>query len=134
MAKVLIVDDEPMVIHLLKTILTRLGHDVLGADGGKAALPVFMNHRPDVTILDLNMPDMSGIEVLRGIRAVDRQAPVIVWSGAGTAALEREAQELGATEFIKKGFSLNELGQALKRVCEAYGAPQTNTAGGRIAV
>ena len=134
MAKVLIADDEPMVIHLLKTILTRLGHKVLAADGGEAALRVFTNHRPEATILDLNMPGMSGIEVLRRIRAVDRQAPVIVWSGAGTEELEREAKELGVTEFLKKGFSLHELGQAMKRACDAYDARQTDTHRGRIAI
>lgn len=134
MAKVLIVDDEPMVIHLLKTILTRLGHKVLTADGGEAALRVFTNHRPESTILDLNMPGMSGIEVLRRIRVVDPQAPVIVWSGAGTEALEREAQELGVTEFLKKGFSLHELGQAMKRALDAHDAHQPNTYSRRIAI
>ena len=134
MAKVLIADDEPMVIHLLKTILTRLGHKVLAADGGEAALSVFTKYRPEVTILDLSMPGMSGIEVLRRIRTVDRQAPVIVWSGAGTEALEREAQELGVTEFLKKGFSLDELGQAMNRACEAYEALQADTSDARIAI
>lgn len=134
MAKVLIADDEPMVIHLLKTILTRLGHQVLEAHGGEAALGVFTKYQPEAAILDLNMPGMSGIEVLRRIRALDRQVPVIVWSGAGTEALEREAQKLGVTEFLKKGFSLHELAQTMNRVCEAYGPPQTNTPGERIAV
>ncbi|MGQ0695915.1 MAG: response regulator [Nitrospiraceae bacterium] len=134
MANVLIADDEPMVIHLLKTILTRLGYKVLVADGGEAALKVFTKYRPEAIILDLNMPGMSGIEVLRRIRAVDRHVPVIVWSGAGTETLERKAQKLGVTEFLKKGFSLHELGQAMNRVCEAYEAHQTETPGKRIAL
>ena len=134
MPKVLIADDEPMVIHLLKTILTRLGHKVLVADGGEAALRMFAKYRPDATILDLNMPGMSGIEVLRRIRAVDRHIPVIVWSGTGTDSLEREAQKLGVTEFLKKELSFHELGQAMNRVCKTYEAHQTDTSGKRIAV
>ncbi len=134
MAKVLIADDAPMVIHLLKTILTRLGHEVLVADGGEAALRVFTKCRPEVTILDLNMPGMSGLEVLRHIRTIDRHVPVIVWSGAEIVTLERAAQKLGVTEFLKKGFSLLELGQAMNRVCESYEAHQTDPPGERIVV
>jgi len=134
MAKILIVDDEPMVIRLLKTILMRLDHEVLTANGGEAALRVFRKHRPEVTILDLNMSDMNGIEVLKGIRAADRQVPVIVWSGAGTKALEREAQKLGVAEFLQKGVSLHELGQALKRACGARAAYQSETRGERVAI
>lgn len=119
MAKVLIADDEPMVVHLLRLVLTRLGHTVVTADGGKAALSEFKAHRPEATILDLNMPDMNGIEVVRGIRAVDQQAPVILWSGAGTQLLERGAQDLGVTEFLKKDFSFHELGYAMRRVVNA---------------
>jgi DNA-binding NtrC family response regulator len=114
-AKVLIADDEPMVVQLLRLVLTRLGHTVLTANGGRAALSEFMDHRPEVSIVDINMPDMNGIDVVRGIRAVDLEAPVIVWSGAGRTLLEREAQDLGVTEFLKKDFSFNKLGQALRR-------------------
>jgi DNA-binding response OmpR family regulator len=131
MAKVLIADDEPMVVHLLKTVLRRLGHTVLTAKGGKAAVSKFANHRPEVTILDLNMPDMNGIDLLRKIRSVDRQAPIIVWSGVGTETLEREAQELGVTEFVKKGLSFHELGAALQRVLRAQDLYQGETFSGR---
>lgn len=131
MAKVLIADDEPMVVHLLKTVLKRLGHTVLTARGGRAAISLFKNHRPEVTILDLKMPDMNGIDILRKIRSVDREAPIVVWSGTGTAALEREAQELGVTEFVKKGLSFHELGAALKRVLHAQDPDQGQTFDGR---
>ncbi len=115
MAKVLIADDEPMVVHLLKVVLTRLGHTVLTANGGQAALSEFKDHRPEATILDLDMPDMNGVDVLRGIRAVDSAAPIIVWSGAEMQLLEWEAQALGVTEFLQKSSSFDELGQALRR-------------------
>lgn len=131
MAKVLIADDEPMVVHLLKTALRRLGHTVLTAKGGKAAVSKFANHRPEVTILDLNMPDMNGIDILRKIRSVDRLAPIIVWSGTGTETLEREAQDLGVTEFLTKGLSFHELGAALKRVLHVQDLYQRQRFGGR---
>jgi len=81
----------------------------------------------DVTILDFEMPDMDGLAVLRQIREIDPHAPVIMLTGAGTEAREKEARELGVTDFLAKGFSLHELGatltQILKRPDQEIGAP-----------
>ena len=77
---------------------------------------MFRRERPHITILDFEMPDMDGLAVLREIRAVDPQAPVIMLTGAGTDERKRQARELGVTEFLAKGFSLHELGAALSLV------------------
>jgi DNA-binding response OmpR family regulator len=61
------------------------------------------------------MPDMDGLAVLREIRTVDLQAPVIMLTVAGTEDRKRQARELGVTQFLAKGFSLHELGAALNR-------------------
>lgn len=109
-------DDEEIIRDMLHTVLRRLGHDVLLADRGKEGIEVFRRDRPQITILDLNLPDLDGISVLKEIRAFDPQASVIMLTGSGTKALERQARELGATDFLAKGFSLHALGDALKRV------------------
>ena len=103
---VLVVDDEESIRDLIQRKLTREGRRVLLAARGQEAIEVFRRHRPDITILDLHMPEMNGIEVLRQIRAVDPQAIVMIFTGADTEASAREARELGVTEFVQKGLSL----------------------------
>lgn len=103
---VLVVDDEESIRSLIKTKLTREGRDVLLAARGEEAIEVFRRERPDITILDLHMPEMGGIEVLRRIRAIDSEAIVMVFTGTHTEALVRQAEELGVTEFLQKGTSL----------------------------
>ena len=69
-----------------------------------------------MTILDFEMPDIDGLEVLRQIRAIDPHAPVIMLTGVATEAREKQARELGVTDFLAKGFSLHELGATLNQV------------------
>jgi DNA-binding response OmpR family regulator len=114
MARILVVDDEESIRELLCTMLSRKGHEVLLADGGRKGLVLFEQRRPQVTILDLHMPELHGIEVLRRIRARDPQAPVIILTGYSTAEAESIARMLGVTQFLRKGFSLHELGAAIK--------------------
>lgn len=129
MARILVVDDEPMVLDLLQKALTRKGHEVIKADGGRKAIQLFRQDHPDLTILDLNLPDINGIDVLREIRSVDPHTPVIILTGAGTEDLEKQARALGATDFLKKGFSLHELGAALKRVLKQPGGADPTSSG-----
>ncbi len=121
MARILVVDDEETIRDLLHTVLRRLGHEVLLADRGQQGIEVFRRERPQITILDLSMPDLNGIAVLKEVRTVDPQASVIILTGTGTEALERQARELGVSDFLAKGFSLHALGQALKRVLSQPG-------------
>ena len=121
MANILAVDDDAQIRDLLYMLLQRRGHHVLTADHGQKGINVFRRERPHVTILDLQMPDIDGLAVLRQIRAIDPHAPVIMLTGAGTEALERQARELGVTEFLAKGFSLHELGAALNLVLNQPG-------------
>lgn len=123
MARILAVDDDAKIRDLLGTLLRRKGHQVLTADHGQRGVDLFRRERPDITILDIEMPNMNGIEVLRQIRQIDPQAPVIILTGAGTEAFEKQARELGVTDFLAKGFSLHELGDALKRVMNQPGRP-----------
>jgi DNA-binding response OmpR family regulator len=116
MANILAVDDDEKIRGLLHTLLTRKGHHVFTANQGQKSIDLFRKERPHVTILDFEMPDMDGLAVLREIRAIDPQAPVIMLTGAGTDERKQQAHELGVTHFLAKGFSLHELGAALNLV------------------
>ncbi|MGQ0812334.1 MAG: response regulator [Nitrospiraceae bacterium] len=120
MAKILVVDDEEGVRDLLETVLTRKGHHVLQAGTGQRGLTLFRQERPEVTILDLKLPDITGLTVLKAIRTVDRRARVMILTGAGTDTDEVEARALHVTEFLQKGFSLHVLGEALRRVLKGF--------------
>jgi DNA-binding response OmpR family regulator len=115
-ANILAVDDDEKIRGLLHVMLGRKGHHVITASYGRKGIELFCRERPHVTILDFEMPDMDGLAVLREIRAVDPQAPVIMLTGAGSDEREKQARELGVTEFLAKGFSLHELGAALNLV------------------
>jgi DNA-binding response OmpR family regulator len=116
MATILAVDDDEKIRELLSTLLRRKGHHVLTASHGQKGIEVFRRERPHVTILDFEMPDMDGLAVLRLIREIDPRAAVIILTGAGTEAREKQARELGVTDFLAKGFSLHEVGAALNQV------------------
>jgi CheY-like chemotaxis protein len=110
-SKILVVDDEDCIRNLVQTMLNRDGRHLLLAAGGKDAITVFRKERPDITILDLDMPDIDGLAVLRQIRAIAPQATVIIFTGTDNPVAERQARELGVTEFLKKGLALPPLGE-----------------------
>ena len=119
MAKILVIDDEQGIRNLLDTLLSRKGYAVALADGGRKGLEHFRRDRPDVVVLDLNMPDMGGVAVLEQIRALKPDQPVIVLTGAGTPEKEQQVHALGVSEFVEKEFSLHHLGDVLKRLLKA---------------
>ena len=116
MAKVLVIDDEQGIRSLLDMLLSRKGYGVVLADGGRKGLELFRRERPDVIVLDLNRPEMDGVAVLQQVRSLNPDQPVIILTGAGTPEKEQRVHALGVSEFVEKEFSLNRLGDALKRV------------------
>jgi len=102
MVKILVADDEWLICDLLRRILSPV-YEVVTAINGREALALFEQHRPQITLLDLVMPEMDGIQVLRRIREIDPEASVIILSGKATDALEQEVRALGATDFLRKG-------------------------------
>ncbi len=101
---VLVIDDDELVRSTLGTYLKRRGMWVQEADGGALGLESFRAHTPDVVLLDLRMPGMDGLEVLRRLREEDPDLPVIVVSGAGIVNDVVDSLRLGAWDFLIKPF------------------------------
>jgi len=114
MAKILIIDDEPNVRALLDMRLRHEGYDVFFADNGRKGLELYRQEHPDVIVLDLRMPELDGVAVLKEIRRVDLKQPVIVLTGDTTPEVERQVRALGVSEFIIKGSSMKFLVDTLK--------------------
>lgn len=114
-SRVLVIDDEECIRDLVRVKLTREGREVLLATRGEEGFEIFRRERPDITILDLHMPGMSGLEVLRRIRALDPQAIVMVFTGCETQDILKEAVSLGVTEILQKGESLSIVWEGRRR-------------------
>ena len=118
MIKILIVDDDQMNCDLLQNVFTRHGYQVISSTSGREGLNLFRKHAPRVTLLDLRMPEMDGLTVLKEIRAFDPHAPVIILGGGATEVQENQARALRVTDFIRKGLSLDILVESVNRVSQ----------------
>jgi two-component system KDP operon response regulator KdpE len=106
--RVLIVDDEPPIRKLLRMGLTTQGYQILEAPNGKTALEL-MSEKPDLIILDLGLPDMQGLDLLRTIRAADGATPIVVLSSRDDETAKVQALDLGADDYVTKPFGMDEL-------------------------
>jgi len=113
--KILVVDDEDSIRTLVQTMLKGEGRQVVLTAKGKDAIAMFKKERPDLTILDIDMPDIDGITVLRQIRTIDPQAKVIVFTGGDSPTVESQAKSLGVTDFLRKGLALPPLAELESR-------------------
>jgi DNA-binding NtrC family response regulator len=116
MAKILVIDDEPSFRVLLDLLLRRKGYEMLFADNGWDGLQLYRREHPDVILLDLRMPGLDGLTVLKHIRSVDLKQPVIILTGDTSPAAAWQVCGLGVSEFIMKGSSLHSLGDVLERL------------------
>lgn len=107
MTKVLVIDDEPHILRALRINLSVRGYDVVTAAAGAGALRAASEHRPDVVILDLGLPDISGTEVLAGLRGW-LTVPVIVLSARTDSSDKVEALDAGADDYVTKPFGMEE--------------------------
>ena len=107
-SRVLVVDDEPQITRVLRTVLSSQGYQVRTAAEGEAALTSFAEFRPELVITDLYMPHMDGVELCRRIRAVST-VPIIVLSVKGEERTKVEALDSGADDYVTKPFGIDEL-------------------------
>lgn len=127
--KVLIIDDERTIRNLITTVLTAQDYEVVTAATGAEAYSMISSHCPDVILLDLGLPDMDGLSVLRDVRSWS-STPVIVVSARTTEQDKVTALDMGADDYIEKPFGTNEL---VARVRSAIRHTRTSVSNAEIA-
>ncbi|MDX3230214.1 response regulator [Streptomyces sp. ME19-01-6] len=108
MNRVLVVDDEPQIVRALVINLKARDYEVDAASDGATALRLAATRHPDVVVLDLGLPDMDGVEVIRGLRGWTR-VPILVLSARQTSDEKVEALDAGADDYVTKPFGMDEL-------------------------
>ncbi len=108
MSRILLVDDEPQILRVLRMPLESSGYEVFTARDGSEALRQFKTNKPDLVITDLSMPVMNGLELTKEVRDLS-ETPIIVLSVRNTEAMKVEALDAGADDYLTKPFSTPEL-------------------------
>lgn len=106
---VLAVDDEELTLDLLAQALELLGFKTRTAENGKVALAMFKQEIPELVITDIYMPEMNGIELLKEIRKINKDLPVILVTGFDAADARKAAQEFNASALLTKPFQIKQL-------------------------
>jgi DNA-binding response OmpR family regulator len=125
MPRILVVDDEPEIVRGLEDNLRFEGYETSSATDGETALRLAAREAPDLIILDLMMPRMSGWDVCRTLRARGIEVPVIMLTARGGEADRVQGLELGADDYIAKPFSLRELLARIRAVLRRPGPRET---------
>lgn len=115
---ILVVDDQFGIRILLQEVLTQEGYEVLLAPNGQDALAVMQTQTPDLVLLDMKIPGMDGIEILRAMRKRGTDVKVVMMTAYGELDLIEEAKELGALDHFTKPFDIDELRYAIRRYVE----------------
>ena len=115
MTRVLVVDDEPQILRALRINLTARSYDVVTAVDGRQALAAAARALPDIVVLDLGLPDIDGVDVIRGLRGWTT-VPIIILSGRSQSAAKVDALDAGADDYVTKPFNIDELLARLRAV------------------
>jgi len=118
MRKILLADDKPHVLELLSVALEKEGYRILAVNNGKEAIARVKKEEPQVVLLDIRMPDMDGVEVLRQIKEINKATSVIMMTAYGAMDTVVEAMKLGAYDYIIKPIDLEKLKSLIKGVLE----------------
>lgn len=125
MTSVLVIDDEPLLLRTLRISLAARGYQVVTACSGAAGLRVAAAQHPNVVVLDIGLPDMSGIEVLNALRGWTT-TPVLMLSGRTNARDKVEALDAGADDYLTKPVDMEELLARLRAAVRRVAAPAEN--------
>jgi two-component system KDP operon response regulator KdpE len=107
--RVIVVDDEPAIRRFLRTSLRAEGYDIIEEETGEAALTEIRRRSPDLIMLDLGLPGVDGLEVIRQVRGTGSTVPIIVLTSRTDEAGKVEALDLGADDYVTKPFGVDEL-------------------------
>lgn len=115
--KILIVDDASFMRMMIKDVLTKNGFEVVGeAENGAKAIEKYKELQPDLTIMDITMPEVDGIQAVKEIKKADPNAKIIMCSAMGQQAMVIEAIQAGAKDFIVKPFQADRVIEAVQKV------------------
>ena len=123
MTRVLVVDDEPQILRALRINLHARHYDVVTAGTGRGALEAAADAHPDLVILDLGLPDMDGVDVIRSLRKWT-QVPIVILSGRINSAAKVDALDAGADDYVTKPFSVEELLARIRAVTRRATEPE----------
>jgi DNA-binding NtrC family response regulator len=124
--KILVVDDHPDIVKILEDRLVSIGYSVITASDGEAALKEAVNQEPDLILLDIQMPKISGMTVLKRLRSQGVDSQVILVTAFGTIEKAVEAMKEGAYDFITKPFSSDHMQLVIKKALEARSLKREN--------
>ena len=114
--KILAADDQPLILKSIGHKLKASGFEIVYAENGKEAIQQYNEHHPDLVIVDLNMPILSGFEVIHYIREIKKElTPIIVMSGNDEEDIIVDTFKLGVDDYIEKPVGLNEVLVRVKR-------------------
>ncbi|MEV7542487.1 response regulator [Streptomyces sp. NPDC089915] len=125
MTRVLVVEDDPQLVRALKINLQARKFEVEEAPDGGSALRLAAARRPDVIVLDLGLPDMDGVDVIRNVRGWSR-VPILVLSARHTSEDKIRALDAGADDYVTKPFSMDELLARLRAAARRQEAPSAS--------
>ncbi len=116
MAKIMVVDDAAFMRMMLKDILTKGGHEVIGeAENGLKAVDRYKELSPELVLMDITMPELDGIGAVKQIKAIDPNAKIIMCSAMGQQAMVLESIQAGARDFIVKPFQADRIIEAVSK-------------------
>jgi DNA-binding response OmpR family regulator len=117
--KILVVDDSSEIIYFLKQyVLVPFGYEVLTAKDGQQGLDISINDHPDLILLDMSMPQMNGLQMLRQLRQTKSNVPVIFMTMHGSEYIASEAIRLGVKDYLIKPFTVEEVTVAIDRALQ----------------
>ncbi len=121
--KILLVDDSRTIRNIQKNVLKKLGHtDLVEAEDGVVALAKFQEENPDLLLIDWNMPNMDGITLIRKIREIDKEVPMIMCTTEAEKSRVLEAIKAGVNNYIVKPFTVESLGEKITQTMSKIAA------------
>ena len=117
MAKVLVVDDASFMRKRMVTVLGELGHEVVGeAENGKEAIGLYIKLKPDLVMMDITMPELSGKDALKQIMNIDGKARIVMCSALGSEQIIAECIKSGAKSYIVKPYNKEQVDEIIKKI------------------
>src|SRR5688500_2513435 len=118
--RILVVDDEPSMREMLRIVLRRDGYDVVVAENGRQAIAALQQQSVDLLLSDIRMPDLSGVEVLRTAKEMNRDTVAFMMTAFASTDTAVEAMRLGAVDYFTKPFSMDELRLKVRQHLETH--------------